>query len=215
MIQLKPIYKKLKESNTTGSGTTGATFTPGVGEQYATSKAFKKKKKKFKVTGYKDFNPKVRFKAKTFDVANWASNSPKYLREIKIIPSSNLPENVKEAATQLIYNSGKELVKFYNIIVNIKLGSILSDSDLFKETKLSLENLQRKFEILRKKVENIADDYSANDDFSSYSEWMEVDNELQKQEDKIEALIFIIELFEEINQDFEDAEHHKKSFYKI
>lgn len=46
MIKLSPIYKKIKESNTTGSGVAGATFIPGVGENYSTPKAFKKKSQK-------------------------------------------------------------------------------------------------------------------------------------------------------------------------
>jgi len=39
-------YKyKIKEQSTTGGGVSGASFTPGTGEQYATPFAFKKKKK--------------------------------------------------------------------------------------------------------------------------------------------------------------------------
>ena len=45
--KLKELVKKtLKEMSMTGGGTAGAAFSPGVGMNYATPKAFKKKKLK-------------------------------------------------------------------------------------------------------------------------------------------------------------------------
>ena len=49
MDRLKTAIKAvLKEMSMTGGGTAGAAFSPGVGMNYATSKAFKKKVKKAK-----------------------------------------------------------------------------------------------------------------------------------------------------------------------
>lgn len=73
--ELKNFYKELlKISNNLNED-------GGVGEQYATPKAFgKKKRKKYSNSGYTEVDPKQRFKAKTFDVVNWKSNKPKYFK---------------------------------------------------------------------------------------------------------------------------------------
>jgi len=96
---------EIDEVSTTGGGVAGATFTPGVGEQYATPYAFgKKKKKSYEVGGYKSLNPKQRFKAKTFDVVNWKSNKPHYLKEIKVIFKIT-PEMVDKLDKEIMHNS--------------------------------------------------------------------------------------------------------------
>lgn len=51
--KLKELVKKtLQEMSMTGGGTAGAAFSPGVGMNYATPKAFKKKKVKEAKTSY-------------------------------------------------------------------------------------------------------------------------------------------------------------------
>ena len=53
LSQLKELIKEvLKELNELSATGTGATFTPGVGAQYATPYAFGKKNKKNKATKY-------------------------------------------------------------------------------------------------------------------------------------------------------------------
>ena len=53
MDRLREAVKSvLKEMSMTGGGTAGAAFTPGVGMNYATPKAFKKKKVKEATTPY-------------------------------------------------------------------------------------------------------------------------------------------------------------------
>lgn len=73
---IKEILRQyLEEMSATG---TGASFTPGAGEQYATKYAFGKKGQKSnrgtKVAekqGYKKVPDNTRFKAKTFDIEKW------------------------------------------------------------------------------------------------------------------------------------------------
>ena len=78
--RLKVIIKKivkdcieeetLAEESSTG---TGASFSPGQGEQYATPFAFSKKgdnkgTQNAEKMGFKKVNPKTKYKAKTFDI---------------------------------------------------------------------------------------------------------------------------------------------------
>jgi len=73
---IKEILKQyLEEMSATG---TGASFTPGTGEQYATKYAFGKKGQKSnrgtKVAekqGYKKVPDSTRFKSKMFDIEKW------------------------------------------------------------------------------------------------------------------------------------------------
>ena len=71
---LKEKSDNLEELSATG---TGASFTPGQGEQYATKYSFAKNTKKNKGTqqsnreGWKDVSDKVRHTAKTFDLEKW------------------------------------------------------------------------------------------------------------------------------------------------
>lgn len=209
MIKLKSLYKKIKESNTTGGGVAGSTFTPGVGEQYSTKYAFGKnrKKKSYEVNGYKSFNPKVRFKAKTFDVANWASNSPKYLKELKLIPFSNHPENIKKTSTQLINKSTGIIQNYQDILLKTSLKNILYDEDQLKGYEIYLNSFFKDFDYLRKKVQDIADEHTDKGDWQNYDEFMDIDNRLVEQRDKIESLIFILELFDDLRNNFDESYH--------
>lgn len=80
-IRLKEAIKKfirqyMAEESSTG---TGASFSGGTGEQYASPKAFSKGGKnkgteESEKEGWKTVSPKQRFKAKTFDVEKWHEN---------------------------------------------------------------------------------------------------------------------------------------------
>ena len=155
-------YKyKLKELSGTGGGEGAASFTPGVGAQYATPYAFGKKVKNYytKKLGYKLVNPKkLASQSKAIDTKYlWGENNMyKYKLSKKLNEADPARINFQEERIGAFKQIEEKLNNLYPLIDNAKEETIAYYKDkpqsyaVVKPTDLILDYLNDIEELLNR-----------------------------------------------------------------
>lgn len=208
--------EELDETSTTGGGVAGASFTPGAGEQYATPKAFGKNKK-YKVFGYKDVPKNTRFKAKTFDVANWKNNKSRYLRE-ELGYGDDLAGQIISTSIKRFQEIESIIQKTKNKLLATNIGEILDDPQQLRLIQESLERISELSDKTKSKLDDVADTFIDRDvaDWDSYNKITKVSDIGSELYNKISATQFIVDgLLDIYDKLAEDKEHLFKAFNRI
>ena len=133
----------IEEQSATGGGTTGgAAFTPGTGEQYATPKAFKKKKKVNEVKRPNDgyFPVKGFKKGETKDNGGFQYKEMWEQQEVE----ENLTKDEFQKAQSLLDKIKEKNPKIYNAILSLIIDPYTNYSDIDRLATQSVnENYSR------------------------------------------------------------------------
>jgi len=163
----------LKEENATG---TGASFSPGSGEQYGSAKAFGKKKLLVR----------------------------KKLKEDVSFSPEKREEFYKKCESE--YSKSKQEVERYiNIFNGFNMGEMMENIDKAKNFVKVGETIEKKFESISKRLWDDADAWDEEGNHDEYSKTISLEDKYSKLQNSVykiyDSMEDIIRLFEKLKDD--------------